>query len=145
MDLNFIITDLEQTLFVPDWIQIVVKNKLPIVFGEWTKLRQVFQNLISNAVKFNDKEKRLIEIDVFEKNSFYQFSIKDNGVGIDKKYHDKIFKIFHSLNDNKESSGIGLSIVKKILNIYYGEIWLESELNIGTTFHFTLKKQNGTT
>jgi two-component system, sporulation sensor kinase E len=77
---------------------------------------------------------------VEEKKSFYQFSINDNGVGIDKKYHHKIFKIFHSLNKSKECTGIGLSIVKKIIDLHDGEIWLESEPSVGTTFYFTLKK-----
>jgi len=103
-------------------------------------LQQLFQNLISNAIKFNDKENGLVEIDVSEKKSFYQFSIKDNGIGIDEKYHSKIFKIFHSLNDDKKSSGIGLSIVKKIVNLFNGEIWVNSELGVETTFYFTLKK-----
>ena len=140
VDLNIVIEELEQILFIPSHIKMFVKNKLPIVFGERTKLQQLFQNLIGNAIKFNDKENGIIEINVSEKKSFYQFSIKDNGVGIEKKYHDKIFKIFHSLNHNKESTGIGLSIVKKIIDLYNGEIWIESDFGKGATFHFTLKK-----
>jgi PAS domain S-box-containing protein len=140
VDLNLIILDIKQILFIPDNITVVVKNKLPIILGEWSTFHQLFQNLISNAIKFNDKENGLIEIDIIEQKSFYQFSIKDNGLGIDKKYHVKIFKIFHSLNENKDSSGIGLSIIKKIVDLYHGEIWLESELNKGATFYFTLKK-----
>lgn len=140
VDLNFIPKDLKQILFVPEHISIVVLNKLPIIHGDKMKLQQLFQNLISNAVKFNDKEKGLIEIDVQEEKSFYQFSIKDNGIGIEKKYHDKIFKIFHALQESKESTGIGLSIVKKIVDLYKGEIWIDSEVGKGTTFHFTLKK-----
>ena len=61
-------------------------------------------------------------------------------VGIDKKFHDKIFKIFHFLKKSEKSTGIGLSIVKKIVNLYDGEIWIESELGKGTTFYFTIKK-----
>jgi light-regulated signal transduction histidine kinase (bacteriophytochrome) len=145
VDINLVIDDIKEILFIPENISIVVNNQLPIVFGERAKLQQLFQNLISNAIKFNDKEKGVITIDVKDKKSFYQFSISDNGLGIEKKYHDKIFKIFHSLNKSKNSSGIGLSIVKKIVDLYQGEIWLESELNEGATFHFTLKKQHGTT
>jgi signal transduction histidine kinase len=87
-----------------------------------------------------NKEYGIIEIDFIEKKSFYQFSIKDNGMGIDKRFHDKIFKIFYHLNNNEKSTGIGLSIVKKIVNFYNGDIWLESELGVGTTFYFTIKK-----
>ena len=113
---------------------------MPTVKGDITKFQQLFQNLISNAIKFNNKDKGLIEVNFTENKSFYQFEIKDNGIGIEKKYHDKIFKIFHSLNDSKDSSGIGLSIVKKIIDLYDGNIWLESEPEIGTTFYFTIKK-----
>ena len=140
VDLNILIEDLKQILFMPKHITILVRNKLPIVLGERTKLQQLFQNLIGNAIKFNDKEKGLIEVDVSDKKSFYQFSIRDNGLGIDEKYHDKVFKIFHSLNKSKDSSGIGLSIVKKIVDLYQGEIWLKSKPEKGTTFFFTLKK-----
>ncbi|OIQ30379.1 MAG: histidine kinase [Bacteroidetes bacterium MedPE-SWsnd-G2] len=145
IDINTVINDVKQILFIPKHISIKVKNELPILNGERTKFQQLFQNLIGNAIKYNDKEKGLIEIDVSDEKSFYQFSIKDNGLGIEKKYHEKIFKIFHSFNKNKDSSGIGLSVVKKIVDLYQGEIWLESELNKGATFHFTIKKQHGTT
>ncbi|MDO5981077.1 PAS domain-containing sensor histidine kinase [Flavivirga spongiicola] len=141
VDLNVIVSELKKILFVPEHISINVLNKLPIIEGDKTKFKQLFQNLISNGVKFNDKEKGLIEIDVLEQKSFYQFSIKDNGVGIKKEYHDKIFKIFHSLNTSKKSTGVGLSIVKKIIDLYQGEIWIDSEAGKGTTFYFTLKKK----
>lgn len=140
VDLNTVVNELQKILFIPEHISIKVLNPLPEIHGDRTKLKQLFQNLISNAVKFNDKEKGFIEIDVTEQQSFYQFSVKDNGVGIDKEYHDKIFKIFHSLNKSKESTGIGLSIVKKIIDLYKGEIWIDSEVGLGTTFYFTIKK-----
>lgn len=140
VDINKIINDLKQMLFVPEHISIKVLSKLPILKGDQTKFQQLFQNLISNAIKFNDKEEGIIEIDVVDNNSFYQFSVRDNGVGIDKKYHDKIFKIFHALNKRKESTGIGLSIVKKIVALYKGEIWIDSEVGQGSTFYFTIKK-----
>ncbi len=139
VDLNKIIADLNHLLFVPSNISIEILNNLPIIKGDKTKLQQLFQNLICNAIKFNDKEKGIIEINVKEIDSHYEFSVKDNGMGIDKKYHDNIFNIFHSLNNSKESTGIGLSIVKKVVDLYKGEIWLESAPNKGTTFYFTLK------
>tara|TARA_R110000772_G_scaffold240549_1_gene352807 strand:+ start:931 stop:3057 length:2127 start_codon:yes stop_codon:yes gene_type:complete len=145
VDLNFLTEDLKQILFIPEHIKIVIKEKLPVIYGDRARLQQLFQNLISNAIKFNDKKNGLIEIEASEKKSFYQFSIKDNGLGIDKKYHHKIFKIFHFLNSNKDSSGIGLSIVKKIVESYKGKVWVESELEKGTTFFFTLKKQDENT
>ncbi|CAA0227350.1 PAS domain-containing sensor histidine kinase [Tenacibaculum maritimum] len=140
VDLNEVLENLQKILFIPENISIKIVKKMPVVNGEITKFQQLFQNLISNAIKFNDKEKGIIQVDFIENKSFYQFSIQDNGIGIEQKYHDKIFKIFHFLKESSESTGIGLSIVKKIIDLYDGEIWLDSKLNEGTTFYFTIKK-----
>ena len=140
VDLDILVKDLNHILYIPENITINVLNKLPIIQGDKIKYQQIFQNLIGNAIKFNDKEKGTINIDVEDQNSFYKFSVSDNGIGIEKKYFDKIFKIFQSLKVAQNSTGIGLSIVKKIVDIYKGEIWLESEINKGTTFYFTIKK-----
>ncbi|QRM88832.1 PAS domain S-box protein [Lacinutrix sp. WUR7] len=140
VDLNSLVNELVSILYIPDHIEIKSLHVLPNINGDKTKLQQVFQNLISNSVKFIDKKCGSIIIDVEDLKSHYKFSIKDNGIGIEKKYHDKIFKIFHSLKKSKDSSGIGLSIVKKIINLHEGEIWLDSEPKVGTTFYFTLKK-----
>ncbi|WP_027076241.1 PAS domain S-box protein [Maribacter antarcticus] len=140
VNLNIVLENVQKIIFIPENITVRVLNKLPSVRGDKIKFQQLFQNLISNAIKFNDKKKGIVQIDVLENKSFYQFSVKDNGIGIEKVYVDKIFKLFHSLKANKESSGIGLSIVKKIVYLYQGEIWIESKPKIGTTFYFTLKK-----
>jgi PAS domain S-box-containing protein len=140
IDLNSTLSNLKNMLLIPDNISIKVLNRLPTVRGDKTKFQQLFQNLLSNAIKFCDKENGVIEINYVDNNTFHQFSIKDNGIGIQKKYHDKIFQIFHSLNERKDSTGVGLSIVKKIINLHEGDIWLESEPNVGTTFYFTIKK-----
>lgn len=140
VDLDALIKDLKNILFVPDHVTISILQPLPKIEGEKVKLQQLFQNLISNAIKFIDKDVGLVEIDVKDNGTHYQFSVKDNGIGIEEKFHEKIFKIFHSLNKSKDSTGIGLSIVKKIVDLHQGQIWLESKPNIGTTFFFTLKK-----
>jgi len=140
VDLNKVINSLLSMLYIPEHIKVKVLKDMPKVYGDRTKFQQLFQNLISNAVKFIDKEKGVIEIDVVDNKSFYQFSVRDNGIGIEKKYHNKIFKIFHSLQESKDSTGIGLSIVKKIVDLYKGEIWLESKPKKGTVFYFTIKK-----
>ncbi|MDP5157675.1 MAG: PAS domain S-box protein [Flaviramulus sp.] len=140
INLNVLVTDLLNILFIPKHVNVSIENKLPIINGHKTKLQQLFQNLISNAIKFIDKDKGVIKINVEDLNTHYKFSVKDNGMGIEEKFHDKIFKIFHALNKSKDSTGIGLSIVKKIVELHDGEIWLESEPKIGTTFYFTLKK-----
>ncbi|NRD21851.1 PAS domain S-box protein [Winogradskyella litoriviva] len=140
VDLDKLLKDLTTILYIPEHININTLHPLPIIKGDAIKLQQLFQNLISNAVKFIDKEKGLITIDVEDLKSHYKFSIQDNGIGIEKQFHDKIFKIFHALNKSKDSTGIGLSIVKKIVDLHEGQIWLESQLTVGTTFYFTLKK-----
>lgn len=141
LDLNLVVKDLIKILYVPKNISISIVNKLPIVKGDYTKYQQLFQNLIANAIKFNDKEKGTIQIDVDEHKSFYKFSVSDNGIGIEKKHFDKIFKIFQSLKKSNDSTGIGLSVVKKIVDLYQGEIWVQSEIGQGTTFYFTIKKR----
>ncbi|WP_422107098.1 sensor histidine kinase [Winogradskyella sp.] len=141
VNLHTIVEDLIQILYIPDHITVSIVKKLPRVYGDKTKLQQLFQNLIGNAIKFIDKDEGKVEVSVKDLPNYYEFSVSDNGIGIDKQFYDKIFKIFHSLNKSKDSSGIGLSIVKKIVNLHDGQIWLESELGKGTTFYFTLKKQ----
>lgn len=105
-------------------------------------MQQLFQNLVSNAIKFSDKKKGIIEIDVIDQGSHYQFSVKDNGIGIDEKFHDRIFGIFQSLDNTKDSTGIGLAIVKKIVTQFQGQVWVDSEIGKGSTFYFTLNKRS---
>lgn len=140
VDLDVILKEAIKMLHVPINITINIKDKLPTIRGDKTKFQQLFQNLIGNAIKFNNKENGNVTINVKDLKSFYKFTISDNGIGIEQRNFEKIFKIFQSLKKSEDSSGIGLSIVKKIVDIYNGEIWLESELNKGATFHFTLKK-----
>lgn len=140
VNLDTLITDLIKIMYKPDHVTLEILNKLPTLKGDKTKLQQLFQNLIGNAIKFINKEKGFVKINVEDVYTHYQFSIADNGMGIEKKFHNKIFKIFHALNKSKDSTGIGLSIVKKIIDLHEGEIWLESEPEKGTTFFFTLKK-----
>lgn len=140
-----VVQDLIEILFIPEHITVYILKPLPVVFGHKTKIQQLFQNLISNAIKFIDKEKGFIYISFEELDEAYQFSVQDNGMGIDKKFHEKIFKVFHALKKSHDSTGIGLSIVQKIVELHHGKIWLESKPNKGTTFFFTLKKgTNGT-
>ena len=102
----------------------------------------MFQNLIQNAIKYSDKDNGTIEVGFTEKSDSYEFFVKDNGIGINSNYFDQIFKVFTKLESTGSSSGIGLSIVKKIITFYKGSIWLESEEGIGTTFYFTFVKDN---
>ena len=144
VNLNNLINNIVSILQVPENIS-VIKTDLPIIRGDKYRLQQLFQNLIGNAIAYNDKAQGKIEIGFTDKNIFWEFYVKDNGKGIEDVYFEKIFKTFEKLENNGESTGIGLSIVKKIVNLYGGTIWLTSNPNEGTTFYFTLKKQpNGT-
>lgn len=140
IDLNMVIKNLKKSFVIPKNISVKIVSSLPVIKGDAIKLEQLFQNLISNALKFIDKEDGLIEIDVLEEGSYYRFSVKDNGIGIEEKYQEQIFHIFQSLDKAEDSTGIGLAIAKKIVSQYQGEIWVESELGKGSTFYFTLKK-----
>ena len=116
---------------------------MPTIICEETRMAQVFQNLLSNRVKNMDKAQGQIKIGCVEENGFWKFSVTDNGAGIEEKYFGKIFKIFQTLTigQEDEAAGIGLSIVKKIIETYGGNIRVESEIGKGTTFFFTLPKQ----
>lgn len=140
VNLNYILQDIINTIYIPKHITVVSKKQLPLINGDKTRIQQLFQNIISNAVNYIDKEVGLVEVNYTTNKSHYIFEIKDNGIGIEKEHFDKVFKIFQSLGNNKNSTGIGLSIVKKIVEAYQGEVWLESEPNIGTRFFFSLKK-----
>lgn len=140
VDINYILQEIMQILYVPPHITITVVNTMPVIKVERTKMQQLFQNLIGNAIKFIDKEEGFIEVGVEEHSTYYQFYVKDNGIGIEEKYHQKIFEIFHSLKKSKDSSGIGLSIVKKIIKLYGGDIWVESTPGEGAIFYFTIYK-----
>lgn len=143
IDLNRLVREVIDMLAPPANIEVVVECELPSVRGERIYIEQVFLNLISNAVKFMDKDKGVVRIDCRDNEEFWEFSIADNGSGIDEKYFNKIFMIFQTLQprDKFESTGVGLSIVKKIIETSGGKIWLESKLKKGTTFYFTLPKK----
>jgi signal transduction histidine kinase len=141
IDFNILIDEVLKIIFIPANIKITIQENLPNLFGNASKFRQVFQNLIQNAIKYNDKEEGIIEIGVTEKNEYFEFFLRDNGMGINSDYFEKIFKVFTKLESTSSSSGIGLSIVKKIIKYYKGSIWLESKEEIGSTFYFTFPKQ----
>lgn len=142
-DLNQLIETTVNLLHIPKNVRVEVQKNLPVIKLPRVYVQQIFQNLISNAIKFSNKPEGLIEINFTENEKEFIFSVKDNGPGIEKQYFDKIFQIFQTLQprDEYESTGIGLSIVKKIIDNYNGSIWLESEKNIGTVFYFSLPKK----
>jgi two-component system sensor kinase FixL len=144
VDLNEVLSEVISIIAPPENIEVIVEDKLPVIVCERTHIVQIFQNLLSNAVKYMDKPKGQIKVGYNEDDNFWKFSIADNGPGIQQKYFEKIFKIFQTLSPHKgiESTGIGLSIVKKLVELNNGGVWVESEVGRGSTFFFTLPKQN---
>jgi signal transduction histidine kinase len=122
----------------PKNVSFNISNYLPVIVSDRVRLSQVFSNLIENGIKYNDKKDILIDIESKEMNDGWVFTVKDNGPGIEKQYHERIFIIFQTLNrrDAVESTGVGLAIVKKIIEDQGGKIWVESEPGQGAEFKF---------
>jgi two-component system sensor kinase FixL len=144
VDLNDVISEVISIITPPENIEVIIEDKLPAIVCERTHIIQIFQNLLSNAVKYMDKPKGQIKVGYNEDDNFWKFSVVDNGPGIQQKYFEKIFKIFQTLSPRNgiESTGIGLSIVKKLVELNNGRVWVESEVGHGSTFFFTLSKQS---
>lgn len=120
------------------------KNALPPAWGDRGLIKQVFANLISNALKFTGKKKEtVIEVGGEENCSDVLFYVKDNGVGFDMEYYDKLFGVFQRLHrsDEYEGTGIGLAIVKRIVHHHGGQVWAESEADKGATFYLSLPRE----
>jgi PAS domain S-box-containing protein len=121
----------------------ITYDKLPVIKGYPIEIRLLFQNLISNAVKFQKKNiSPNIKILACEENEYWHFTVEDNGIGIDEKHQDKIFVIFQRLHNVRkyDGTGIGLAHCKKIIELHHGKIWVESVMDVGSKFHFTLPK-----
>jgi light-regulated signal transduction histidine kinase (bacteriophytochrome) len=152
-DPNAVIVEIQQmmeTVLGERHARIVVPRALPQIVCDKTRVTEVFRNLITNAVNYNDKVERFVEIgflesvntkDALERNVFY---VKDNGFGIDPEFHQEVFRIFKRLqnaSDGPETgTGVGLTFVKKIVERHGGRIWLESKPGEGTVFYFNLSR-----
>jgi len=143
VNFNELVSDVIDMLAPPENITITIENELPTIECEQIRMMQVFQNLLSNAVKYMDKSEGQIKVGCIEDDSFWNFSVSDNGPGIEDKYYDRIFQMFQTLSprDEFESTGVGLTVVKKIVELYGGKIWIESKVGEGSTFFFALPKQ----
>jgi len=129
-----------------DRIEVFVWDNLPTIHCDEARIYQVFENLLTNAVKFmGDNKSPRIEIGYEDKEDFSQFYVRDNGIGIDPRYHQKIFEIFHRLKEveDEAATGFGLAIVERIVRHHGGKLWGESERGKGATFYFTLPKASG--
>ncbi|MBN8585503.1 MAG: PAS domain S-box protein [Ignavibacteria bacterium] len=113
---------------------------LPVIFGNFVQITQVFQNLIANAIKYQGENKPTIDISAEKKDGMWLFAVKDNGIGIEQWFSERIFIVFQKLHDHRKypGSGIGLALCKRVIEKHGGKIWFESEVGKGTTFFFTL-------
>jgi PAS domain S-box-containing protein len=138
-DLNTLVNDTIEFVGQSGNCNFIIENRLPEMNADKVKVQQIFMNLISNAIKFNTNAEKQVRISSLQTETHYQFSISDNGPGIDPRFHDKIFIIFQTINtrDDFESTGVGLAIVKKIIDEQNAKIWVESKPGQGATFHFT--------
>jgi signal transduction histidine kinase len=145
VNLNTLVPEVIDMVAPPQNIAITVENELPTIKCEETRIMQVFQNLLSNAVKHLDKPQGQIKVNCVEEDGFWKFSVTDNGPGIEQKHFEEIFKMFKTLSvrDEFENTGVGLTVAKKIVELYNGKIWVESKVGKGSTFFFTLPKQMG--
>ncbi len=141
VDIQELVQDIVSVIYIPENIIVEIPQKLPTITGDRFRLQQLFQNILTNAVLYIDKSRGLVKVTFEELKTHWKFYIEDNGVGIDRKYQKKIFEVFQSLEKSDHSTGIGLSIVKKIIDFYEGEIDFTSTVGAGTCFHFTLKKK----
>ncbi len=123
----------------------VTRGELPAVLGDGTQLVQLFQNLVGNAIKFRGDKPPAVRVEAVAEGAWWRFSVRDNGIGIDPRYHGRLFVIFQRLHGRDEypGTGIGLAICKRIVERHGGRIWLESEPGRGTTFYFTLPAVGG--
>lgn len=143
VNVSQLLAEIIDSLAPPQEFTIEIVGEMPTLVTEKIPLQQVFSNLISNAIKHHDREDGKVTIEVKEQDIFYEFAVSDDGMGIAEQYHNKIFVIFQTLEsrDKRENTGIGLAIVKRIVNELGGNISLESEVGKGTTFRFTWLKQ----
>ncbi|OGF55921.1 MAG: hypothetical protein A2Z21_00750 [Candidatus Fraserbacteria bacterium RBG_16_55_9] len=127
-----------------DGVDLTCPPDFPVVVANRTRMAELFANLVSNAVKYNDKPNKHVAIGWEEQPDEYLFYVRDNGMGIEERYQDRVFELFERLNprDDPESTGAGLAICKRIVNEIGGRIWVESELGRGSTFYFSVPKRS---
>ena len=142
IDVKVLLNDITEFITENSELELSIDDNLPLVCADKIKLQQVFTNLISNAIKYNDKDKPWVKIACRDEENQWVFSVEDNGPGIEPQYHERIFVIFQTLQprDVIESTGVGLAIVKKIVEEQGGRIWVESEKGKGAKFIFTIPK-----
>jgi PAS domain S-box-containing protein len=143
VDLNEVISEVIAEIEAPESIKIVIEHPLPVVICGRNSIQQVFYGLLSNAVNFIDKSDGKVVVSWTDEHTHWKFSVTDNGPGIEEKHFERIFRIFQTLSprDSFESTGVGLTITKKIVEFHGGKVWVQSKPGEGSSFFFTLPKE----
>jgi light-regulated signal transduction histidine kinase (bacteriophytochrome) len=138
-----VLDDLQAAISETD--AVVTHDPLPIVPADASQLRQLFQNLVGNAIKFRGEQPPRVHICARTEDGCAQFAVRDNGIGIEPEYAERIFVIFQRLHNRRTypGTGVGLAICKKIVERHGGRIWVESQIGRGTTVHFRLPAGGG--
>jgi two-component system sensor histidine kinase/response regulator len=139
-----LVSEIVELLFLPKNFTICIQDSLPVLQTHKIKLQQVLQNLISNSVKYNDKKDALLEIGAVDKGNWYEFYVKDNGPGISKRDHARIFNMFETAGNTSQkdsSTGLGLNLLKVLVEEQGGKIWVNSVIGQGSTFYFEWAKK----
>jgi signal transduction histidine kinase len=140
VDLNDIVAEVIEDVVPDDRIRVTLDTSFPSLTLSPARIRQVFQNLLDNAVKFMDKPQGEIHLGCERQGEYWLFWVADNGPGIEAQYFERIFEIFQTLfpRDHVDSTGLGLAIIKRIIESYAGRVWLGSVVGQGSKFYFTL-------
>ena len=143
VDINQIVLEVIENLLPPSHLKVSIEDKLPMLIVNRIAMTQIFQNLLSNAIKYHDKLIGHINIGCEDIGKYYQFYISDDGPGIPSEFHDRVFEAFQAFKqqENIESTGLGLTIVKKIVEKIGGKVWFVTTVGQGTTFYFTWPKK----
>lgn len=138
VDTRELLSEVVELIAPPEQVRIEVGEGMPVLWSERLPLQQVFMNLIGNAIKYAGGDAPLVQVSARELGAQWEFAVRDNGPGIAPEYHERIFGIFQMLEarDKVEGTGIGLSIVKKLVESRGGRVWVESEEGAGSTFRF---------
>jgi signal transduction histidine kinase len=142
IDTGALVRDVVELIAPPESTRIDVAPDMPVVKAEKVPLQQVFMNLIGNAIKHAGADSPLVTVSWEDAGPFYEFTVRDNGQGIAPQYHERIFGIFQTLEarDTVEGTGIGLSVVQKIVDAKGGRVWVESDIGKGARFKFLWPK-----
>ncbi len=140
VDVSEVIREIETSIVPHDRACLIIETPLPTIYSDPTRVRQIFQNLIDNAIKYGDKPMTEIRIGAVQLPFGWSFSVSDNGRGIPEQFHERVFQVFQTLapRDSESSTGIGLAILKRIVDYYGGAVHLSSEVGKGSTFTITL-------